>query len=200
MRERSFRGVAGVWTAVLMIGWVGAAPAQPEAGDVRVAATIGAFSYTDLDVEGVSAELTEVGLGPSGDLRVAYVPTELVEVGLTAGLEYADLEIGGFSGEDALSWTVGPYADLNIPVNEDRTIVLSPGFGVAYSRFEGAGAEVDGVEIRLTGMLKWFVAESASLDIGLEFSYLIGQADDGFASADADGFTIGPRVGISIWP
>jgi hypothetical protein len=50
------------------------------------------------------------------------------------------------------------------------------------------------------GELKWFVTENASIDPGVFFSYSTGDGDvDGF-DFDVDIFSVGPRIGISIWP
>lgn len=177
----------------------GSSAAQVNPGAFRIGAGIGGFQYSDIDVEGVSVETNEFSIGPSGELRLGYAADERYEFGVITGLEYVDIDVEGIS-DDATSWRLGPYAELNFPVGADGRAVLAPGLGILYVNLDGSGLEINGVQFRASASFKYFVVENASVEAGLEFAYLIGSADAGGIDLDADGFSIGPRVGISIWP
>lgn len=196
------RRLGGIVAAMALIPLLTAATsvAQVKPGAFRVAAGIGGFSYSNLDVEGVDIETTEFSIGPSGNVRVGYVATELFEVGVNFSVSHVDLEVEDVD-TDATSWLLGPYAELNFPINEDGTAVFAPGLGLAFTSTEGEGFDLEAFGVTLAGTLKYFLADSASIDVGLQFTYVTGDADvDGGGDWDADGFIIGPRVGISIWP
>jgi hypothetical protein len=128
------------------------------------------------------------------------VVTDIVEVGLDFSLSHVDIEVDD-ADSDATAWRIGPYAEANFPVDAEGTVLLAPGIGVSYSSLEGDAFDLDGFDFTVAATLKCFVAENASVDSGLQFTYFTGDADTGgFGDVDADGFVIGPRIGISIWP
>lgn len=175
------------------------AVAQIQGGDVRVSAGIAAFSYTDLDAEDVDIEETDFAITPGGSLRVGFAITELVEAGLDFDAEYNEIEVAG-SDEDAWVLGVGPYGALNFALNRANTIFMGPSLALKYRHLDSDATDVDLFQLVVGGELKAFVAENASVDVGIFFSYVTGEGEVSGFDYDVDGFSIGPRVGISIWP
>lgn len=177
------------------------ASAQIEAGDFHLSAGIAAVAYSELEIEDVDLETTSAAIGAGGVIQLGYAPSRIFEVGLNLGVDYEEIEIGTLE-TDATTVAVGPYFAFNIPVNPSRTSVFSPMIGMGYSGLFSDGVDVDAFFIELGTEFKFFVAKDASIDLGFFFQYETGEAEVSglVGDLDADGFTIGPRLKISIWP
>jgi len=177
----------------------GQAGAQIEAGDFRIGAGILGFTYSDADFENVDVDQKRFGISPGGLVRFGYAATEMVEAGIDFNVSYEDVEI---EGSDADGWEigVGPYVGLNFPVNAASTVVLGPSLSLRYVHSEVDPAEFDAFQLLVAGEVKWFVAQSASVDAGVFFAYSTGDGDVSGTDFDVDEFSVGPRIGISIWP
>lgn len=177
------------------------ASAQIEAGDIRLSAGLASVAYSDLEVENLDIKTTSAAIGSGGVIQLGYATTERFEFGLNLGVDHQDVEIGN-AESDATAVTVGPYVALNFPANSTGSVVFSPVVGAGYSGLFSDLVDVDAFQVGVGGELKWFVAKDASIDLGIFFNYQVGEAEvSGFSgSLDADGFSIGPRVKISIWP
>lgn len=175
------------------------AEAQIEAGDVRVGVGVLAYAYSQLEEEGVDIERNDFAIAPGGSVRVGYALTEAIELGGDLAVAYQDVDVQG-SSSHGWSLAVGPYIAGNFPVNAARTAVLSPSLFLGYNHEDFGAADFDAFQFAVGGELKYFVAESASVDAGIFFSYLTGSGRGGGAHFDIDGWSIGPRLGISIWP
>jgi hypothetical protein len=175
------------------------AAAQIEAGDFRIGAGILGFTYSDGDADGADIDRKRFGISPGGLVRFGYAATEMVEAGVDFNVEYVDIEV---QGADTDGWEigVGPYVGLNFPLNSDATLLLGPSLSLRYIHSEVDPIEVDAFQVLVAGELKWFVAEDASLDAGLFFAYTTGDGDGLGSDFDIEEFSVGPRIGISIWP
>lgn len=189
--------------ALLAVAPLGAS-AQIEAGDWRISAGIGGAGYSELDVEGIDVEATGAFLGSAGGVvQVGYAATETFEAGVSLGFAYDDIEIDVAGGStDATSVFAGPYVALNIPVNDTGSVVVSPVFSAGYSGQFSDAIDVNLFEAEIGAELKMFVAKDASIDLGFFVGYEVGEAEVSGLSGeiDAEGFSVGPRIKISIWP
>jgi hypothetical protein len=175
--------------------------AQIEQGDIRVSAGLTGLTYSEIDVENVTTKTTNFSITPGGVAQVGVAATELFECGLSLGVTHTDVEIES-SSSDATTVDVGPYFALNFPVNDAETIVLSPVIFLGYSGLFSDVVDTNAFQAEFGGEAKFFVAKNASIDVGFFFAYLVGDSDvsDFDSGLDTDGFILGPRVKISIWP
>jgi hypothetical protein len=184
-----------------------------EAGDVRISAGLLAAGYGEVEFEDgvLEAEVSGVGTNSSisgvnsvaatgGIVQIGFIPTEILEIG--ANLSVGHVNLGGDFDGDATSLSVGPYLSVNLPLGSS-SVYASPVLGLGY-----AGLYVEDVfdahqfQLEVGGELKFFVAKDASIDLGVFFDYTTGHADLDFGGDDIDieGWSVGPRLKISIWP
>jgi hypothetical protein len=127
----------------------------------------------------------------------------MFEVGLGVSLGYTKVDLFG-DDADAASLGLVPYAALNLAIGEfsdSSPIYFSPGLGLGYQGVYTELFDAHQFKLEVGAEMKFFVAKDASVDLGLFFDYSTGEADlDGGGHFDIDGWSIGPRLKISIWP
>jgi len=202
---RTFVGFGSVF---LILFIASTATAQIEPGKMRISAGVVGFERSrmnledDFDMDGNSTSFQAV---PGGDLTFGFAPTQRFELGVTTALTRIDIDPDG-AARDSGGWSfgVGPYMAWNLPLNRSRTLTMGPQVGVAYRRVDTRDFESNQAELSFGPQMKWFVADSASIDLGFLVSLRAGRARlSNFAGTDeshALGYTFGPRISISIWP
>ena len=186
-----------IFTIVIHVCMSGVASAQIEKGDWRVSAGIASETYSHVESDHGEYDRTGFSVSPQGMLRIGYAPLQIVNFGIDVSLSYDHIDGGeGYSDEDLLFVSVGPYVDLNFAMNSAKTILLGPSLSLRYTGFRSDRfSDGDGFQIVAGGEAKFFLVENASLDFGIFFAYSNEYGGDSF-----ERFSIGPRLSISIWP
>lgn len=114
----------------------------------------------------------------------------------SAGIERGDLRIS--AGLAAVSYKA---TDIESEDFKTTTVEIASGALFQFGKITANSVEF-GLKLGLFFENIERPAKDASVDLGLFFTYESGTADAGGFRNDLDveGFTIGPRVKISIWP
>jgi hypothetical protein len=175
--------------------------AQIESGDWRLSAGFAGFTYSNVDIDGFDTKASSLGISPGGSVRIGYAPVQLVEFGLDLELAYSRVKFEGSEATDATYIALGPYVALNFAITDNA--YLSPSVSLGYSHLENervGDVEADYFRLLAGAEVKIFVADDASIDLGLFFRYEEGKGEAFGFDFDEKVFAVGPRVTISIWP
>ncbi len=177
------------------------ASAGIERGDLRISAGLAAVSYKDTDIESEDFKSTTVEIASGALFQFGKITANSVELGLKLGLFFENIERPA-GHVDATRILTLPYVALNTPFGKSDSKFFSPSIASGYSGTFSEVVDIHSVLLELGAEAKFFMAKDASVDLGLFFTYESGTADAGGFRNDLDveGFTIGPRMKISIWP
>ena len=203
------RSFVGIGFVLVLMSAATTASAQIQSGDWRISVgaavlDVGRTNYVEDDGPS-DVNFTDWAIAPGGDVTVGFAPTSMFEIGMTGSLAHFDQDFDQ-GGKDNSGWEfgVGPYLAGNFPLNRSKTLTLGPVFGVSLQRIDTRDFERNMVEARFGPELKYFVADNASIDIGVFLTMGAGKAEvSDFGGRDDTpvlGIGFGPRISISIWP